>query len=498
MATDGVVESGESALDRSAMTGESIPVDVHPGDFVTGGTVSLSGRLLVRATKVGADTQLAQMMQLVERAQNEKAAAQRLADRISGIFVPIVLVVAAATLAGWLLTSHDVGRAVSVALSVLIIACPCPLGLATPAALVVASGEGAKQGVFFKGYRALERSRHIDTVVFDKTGTLTEGKMSVTEVWCAPGITEEILLSWAGAVEGPSQHPIARAITGLASKRVGGLSEAGDFVSLTGQGVQAVVDGHRITVGRPDLFADGLVGGQLSDRCAQLQASAQTVILVGCDGTVVGVIGVADTLRPTAAAAVAELQALGLRCVLVSGDNDVAAAAIGVSVGINEVVGGALPGDKIGVIDRLKAKGRTVAVVGDGVNDGPALAAADLGIAVGWGTDIAINAADLVILRDDLRVVAKAVALARRTLRTIRGNLLWAFGYNVVAIPLAAAGFLDPLIAGGAMALSSAFVVYNSAAIRKHMPASSPVPLEDSEVHAHLGFVVSSEPAHVG
>jgi P-type Cu+ transporter len=499
VATDGVVESGESALDRSAMTGESIPVDVHSGDFVTGGTVSLSGRLLVRATKVGADTQLAHMMQLVERAQNEKAAAQRLADRISGIFVPIVLVVAAATLAGWLLSSHDVGRAVSVALSVLIIACPCALGLATPAALVVASGEGAKQGVFFKGYRALERSRHIDTVVFDKTGTLTEGKMAVTEVWCAPGITEEILLSWAGAVEGPSQHPIARAISAVATQRVGGVSEARDFVSLTGQGVQAVVDGHLITVGRPDLFADGLVGGQLSDRCAQLRASAQTVILVGCDGTVVGVVGVADTLRPTAAAAVAELQALGLRCVLVSGDNDVAATAIGVSVGINEVVGGALPGDKVSVIDRLKAEGRTVAVVGDGVNDGPALAAADLGIAVGWGTDVAINAADLVILRDDLRVVANAVALARRTLRTIRGNLVWAFGYNVVAIPLAAAGFLDPLIAGAAMALSSAFVVYNSAAIRKHTsPTSSPVLLEDSEVHAHLGFVDSSEPAHVG
>lgn len=498
VATDGEVELGESALDCSAMTGESVPVDVQPGDAVMGGTVSVSGRLIVRATKVGADTQLAQMLQLVERAQNEKAAAQRLADRISGIFVPVVLVVAAASLAGWLLISHDVGRAVIVAISVLIIACPCALGLATPAALVVASGEGAKQGIFFKGYRALERSRHIDTVVFDKTGTLTEGRMAVTDLWCAPGVTEEEVLSWAGAVERLSQHPVARAITALATQRVGGGSEIGEFVSLTGQGVQGVVDGHRITVGRPGLFGEGAVGGPASDRCAELAANGQTAILVGRDGLVVGVVGVADTLRPTAADAVAQLQALGLRCVLLSGDTEVVAAAIGASLGIDEVVGGALPGDKVDVVERLKAEDRTVAVVGDGVNDGPALAAADLGIAVGSGTDVAINAADLVILRDDLRVVATAVALARRTLRTIRGNLVWAFGYNLVAIPLAVAGILDPFIASAAMALSSGFVVYNSAAIRKRAPALSPVRHDPAALEIPLGSIDSGAPAHVG
>lgn len=493
VATDGEVELGESALDCSAMTGESVPVDVHPGDAVTGGTVSVSGRLVVRATKVGAETQLAQMMQLVERAQNEKAAVQRLADRISGIFVPIVLVVAAATLAGWLLTGHDVGRSVIVALSVLIIACPCALGLATPAALVVASGEGAKQGIFFKGYRALERSRHIDTVVFDKTGTLTEGKMVVTELCCAPEITPEELLSWAGAVEAASQHPVARAIASFAVERLVRLPEVSRFKSLTGQGVEGLVEGHRITVGR----ANSLVEGPMSDRCAKLQANGQTPILVGCDGTVVGIFGVADTLRPTAAEAVGQLQRLGLRCVLLSGDSDVVAAAIGAAVGISEVIAGALPADKVDVIERLKAEGRTVAVVGDGVNDGPALAAADLGIAVGSGTDVAINAADLVILRDDLRVVPTAVTLARRTLRTIRGNLVWAFGYNIVAIPLAAAGFLDPLIAGAAMALSSAFVLYNSASIRKRTPALSPIFPEGSGMPSPLELMDSAAPAHV-
>lgn len=467
VATDGEIESGESALDCSAMTGESVPLDVHPGDPVAGGTVSLSGRLVVRATKVGADTQLAQMVQLVERAQNEKATAQRLADHISAIFVPVVLLVASATLATWLLSGHEVGRAVSVSLSVLIIACPCALGLATPAALVVASGLGAKQGIFFRGYRALERSRHIDTVVFDKTGTLTRGEIVVTDVFSLAGITEEKLLSWAGAVEQPSQHPIARAIAVLATERVRELPEAGEFVTLPGQGVRGVVDGHRIAVGRPSLFPlDEPLPGDLAGRCAQIERLGRSPVLVESDGTVVGVLGLADTLRSTAAGAVRQLQVLGLHCMMVSGDNEIVARAVGTSLGISDVIGGALPGDKVKVIERLRAEGRTVAFVGDGVNDGPALAAADLGIAVGSGTDVAINAADLIVVRDDLRVVPRAVVLARQTLRTIRGNLIWAFGYNTVAIALAAAGYLDPLIAGAAMALSSAFVLYNSAAIR--------------------------------
>ena len=465
--TDGLVEVGESAVDCSAMTGEAVPVDVHPGDLVTGGTVVLSGRLIVRATRVGADTQLAQMVALVEHAQNEKAAAQRLADRISAVFVPVVLALACATFAGWLVTGHDAGQAASASLSVLIIACPCALGLATPAALVVASNEGARQGIFFKSYRALEQSRHIDTMVLDKTGTLTEGQMGVVDLWVGPGVSEEDLLRWAGTVEACSEHPIAKAVAAHAAARLGSLPVAEKFEAFPGRGVTGFVDGHRITVGKSVIAstgADALAEPALS-WYIDTEAQGHTTVPIVCDDILVGVVAVSDTLRPTAREAVADLRGLGLRCVLVSGDSEVVARTVGTSLGIAEIVGGALPTEKVGVVEGLRAEGRTVAVVGDGVNDGPALAVADLGIGLGSGTDVAINAADVIVLRDDLRVVAKAVTLSRRTLRTIRGNLAWAFGYNVVAIPLAAAGVLDPLIAGAAMALSSGLVIYNSSRI---------------------------------
>ncbi len=489
IATDGEVVAGASAIDRAAMTGESLPVDVQPGDEVTGGSVALSGRLTVRATRVGADTQLARMIRLVEEAQNQKAAAQRLADRISAVFVPAVLVIAAATLAVWLLAGDSTGRAVAVALSVLIIACPCALGLATPAALVVASGEGARDGIFFKGYQALERSRHIDTIVLDKTGTLTEGRMQVVDIACAAGAEPAAVLCWAAALEHHSAHPIARAIvaaTGPPPNRPGHTPEAApgapgvpdlgvEVETLSGQGVRAVIDGHLITVGGTTLLpADtGALTGSLAACLQDWDRQGHTAVIVSRDGIQVGAIALADTLRPTATAAVEQLVALGLRCVLVSGDRPAAVESVASALGVSEVVAGALPAEKVAIVRRLQREGRTVAVVGDGINDGPALAAADLGLAVGSGTDVAINAADLIIVRDDLAVVAGAVTLARRTLKTIRGNLFWAFGYNIVAIPLAAAGLLNPLIAGAAMAFSSAFVVGNSARIRQPRPAAA-------------------------
>jgi P-type Cu+ transporter len=480
IATDGEVEIGESALDCSAMTGESVPIDVRPGDPVTGGTVLLNGRLVIRATRVGADTQLAQMVALVEHAQNEKAAAQRLADRISAVFVPVVLVIAGATLAVWLVAGHDAGQAANASLSVLIIACPCALGLATPAALIVASNEGARQGIFFKSYGALERSRHIDTVVLDKTGTLTEGKMAVVGLWTGPDVSEATLLRWVGAVEACSEHPIAKAITTCAAARLGALPMAENFVEFPGRGVRGFVDGHWITIGKGARTTLGDSPSTPGPGFPCNGTEAHTTAVVDCDDVLAGVVAVSDRLRPTAREAVAELQALGLRCVLVSGDSQVLADTIGTSLGIPEIVGAALPAEKVAVVERLRAEGRTVAVVGDGVNDGPALAAADLGIGLGSGADVAINAADLIVLRDDLRVVAVAVSLARRTLRTIRGNLAWAFAYNAVAIPLAAAGVLDPLIAGAAMALSSGLVVYNSSRIARRR-AMGVSPLLNSE-----------------
>jgi len=468
VATDGQIVFGHSAIDRSAMTGESLPVDVAPGDGVVGGTVSVGGRLVVRATKVGHDTQLAHMIRLVENAQNQKAAVQRLADRIAAVFVPAVLVIALVTLAAWLLVDGATEQAFSAALSVLIIACPCALGLATPTALLVATGQGARLGIFFKGYQALEASRQIDTVVLDKTGTVTEGRMTVTDVQGVPGVARATLLRWAGSLEQASEHLVARAIAATAEAELGTLPAVHGFMSEPGVGARGTVDGHPISVGKPDLFADCIaaIPDHLAAQCAQWESLGRTAVLVGRDNIIVGALAVADTVRPSAASAVQGLQALGLHCVLLSGDNEPTARAVGAAIGVTDVVAGALPADKVAVIRHLQDEGGSVAMVGDGVNDGPSLVCADLGLAVGSGTDVAINAADLIIVRDDLEVVVTAINLARRTLKTIRGNLVWAFAYNVAAIPLAASGFLNPLIAGAAMALSSGFVVWNSSRLR--------------------------------
>jgi cation-transporting P-type ATPase A/B/Cu+-exporting ATPase len=465
VATDGEVVSGHSSIDRSAMTGESLPVDVAIGDPVIGGTVSVGGRLVVRATNVGRETQLAQMVRLVENAQNEKAAVQRLADRISRFFVPAVLVIALATLLGWLLAGGSTEHAFNASLSVLIIACPCALGLATPTALIVAAGRGARLGIFFKGYQALEASRQVDTVLLDKTGTLTQGKMVVTDVTVAPGFERAALLRWAGALEQASEHLVGQAIAATAATELGVLPVVDQFVALPGIGARGIVDGHNISAGRARLLPKALPIN-LAVRCAEWEAAGQTSVVVGCDDEIVGAFAIADTVRPSAPAAVRDLQALGLHCVLLTGDNETTARAVAACVGITDVVAGALPTDKVAVVRRLQDEGRSVAMVGDGVNDGPALASANLGLAVGSGTDVAINAADLIILRDNLQVVAVAIDLARHTLSTIRGNLIWAFSYNVAMIPLAALGFLNPLIAAAAMALSSSFVVWNSARLR--------------------------------
>jgi Cu+-exporting ATPase len=469
VATDGEVVFGQSAVDRSLLTGESAPLDVAVGDLVVGGTVSTSGRLVVRATKVGRDTQLAQMLRLVEHAQNEKAAVQRLADRVCNVFVPAVLLIALATLAAWLWLGYPSVQAFTAALSVLVIACPCALGLATPAALYVAAGEGAQAGIFFKGYRALEASKQVDTVVLDKTGTVTTGKMKVVDVVAAAGTDTRTLLRWAGALEQASEHPVARAIVVRAREELGPLPEVESFVNRPGLGAEGVVEGHRISIGRSGGSdeAPGSAPWTTPDGCAEWERQGRTAVLVHCDGVVVGSIALADTVRPSAGPAVSQLQQLGLRCVLMTGDNEVTARAVADSLGIGEVVAGALPADKVAIIRRLQAEGRSVAMVGDGVNDGPALVAADLGLAVGSGTDVAINAADLIVVRDDLRAVATAIDLSRRTLRTIHGNLTWACAYNMAAIPLAAFGLLNPLIAAAAMALSSGFVVWNSSRLRR-------------------------------
>jgi P-type Cu+ transporter len=482
VAADGVVLAGSSSMDRSAMTGESIPVDVGPGQAVQGGTVSVGGRLVVTATHVGDDTQLAEMVRLVERAQDEKAAAQRLADRISAVFVPIVLLAAIATLSGWLLAGGTSGQAISAALSVLIIACPCALGLATPAALVVAAGVGARTGIFFKGYRALESSRQIDTVVLDKTGTLTEGRMVVTDVAGVETVDAGQLLRWAGTLEQASEHPIGWAIAARAREEGGRLGELTSFVATPGLGVSGTVDGHAVTIGsRSSLSVE--LPPELVGRCSAWEAEGKAAVVLSRDGAVAGVLTASDSLRPTAAAAVRQLRSLGLRCVLLSGDHEGAARAMARTLGIEEVVAGALPSDKVELVRRLQQEGCSVAMVGDGVNDGPALAAADLGIAVGSGTDVAIGAAEMVIVRDDLRAVPAAIDLARRTLRTIHSNLVWAFCYNVVAIPLAALGLLDPLIAAAAMALSSGFVVWNSSRLGHGVDAEAqPEPLLGASV----------------
>jgi Cu+-exporting ATPase len=469
IATDGVVSEGTSAVDLSLLTGESAPVEVTVGDAVTGATVNAGGRIVVRATRVGADTRLAQMAKLVEDAQSGKAQVQRLADRISAVFVPIVLAIAVGTLAVWLLTGASPSAAFTAAVAVLIIACPCALGLATPTALLVGTGRGAQLGVLIKGPEVLESTRAVDTIVLDKTGTVTEGRMTLTAVLPADGTDEDLLLRLAGAVEHASEHPVARAVAAAAQERSGDLPAPESFANEAGRGVRGVVDGHLVLVGRPSLLAEWSVelDPELDARRAAEEAAGRTVVWVAWDGAARGLLVVADAVKPTSAAAVADLRALGLTPVLLTGDNAAVARRVAQEVGIDEVIAEVLPKDKVDTVARLQAEGRVVAMVGDGVNDAAALAAADLGLAMGTGTDVAIEAADITLVRGDLRATADAVRLARRTLGIIKGNLFWAFAYNVAALPLAALGLLNPMIAGAAMAFSSVFVVGNSLRLRR-------------------------------
>ncbi|GAA2375869.1 heavy metal translocating P-type ATPase [Nonomuraea africana] len=489
IATDGVVDEGSSAVDASMLTGESVPVEVRPGDAVTGATVNAGGRLIVRATRVGADTQLAQMAKLVEDAQTGKAEVQRLADRISGIFVPIVIALAIGTLGFWLGTGGGAGAAFTAAVAVLIIACPCALGLATPTALLVGTGRGAQLGILIKGPEVLESTRKIDTVVLDKTGTVTEGRMTLTAVHLAEGEDREEVLRLAGALEHASEHPIAQAIARAAERRTEpesgslrdqrGFEESAtintaskatveDFANVEGLGVQGVVDGHAVLVGRPRLLAEWSqhLPEELTEALESEQAAGRTAVAVGWDGRARAVLVVADVIKPTSKEAIQQLRALGLTPMLLTGDNEKVARSVAAEVGIDEVIAEVLPADKVDVVKRLQAEGKSVAMVGDGVNDAAALAQADLGLAMGTGTDAAIEASDLTLVRGDLRVAADAIRLSRRTLATIKGNLFWAFAYNVAALPLAALGLLNPMIAGAAMAFSSVFVVTNSLRLR--------------------------------
>ena len=468
IATDGIIDQGASAVDESLLTGEPVPVDKQPGDEVVGATVNASGRLVVRATRVGSDTALAQIGRLVSDAQTGKAPVQRLVDRISGVFVPVVIVLAAATLGFWLGNAATGSFAFSAAVAVLIIACPCALGLATPTALLVGTGRGAQLGILIKGPEVLESTRRIDTIVLDKTGTVTTGEMRLVDVVVDEGVDRDEALRLVGALEGASEHPIARAIADGARERAGQLPDVEGFANRAGSGVEGSVDGHAVIAGRPALLADrGLpLTGELDDARRDAQGRGQTAIAAGWDGRARAVFVVADTPKATSAEAVARLSGLGLRSVLLTGDNEATALAVAAQVGIDEVIAEVMPAEKADVIRRLQDEGRTVAMVGDGVNDAPALAQADLGLAIGTGTDVAIEASDLTLVSGDLRAAADAIRLSRRTLSTIKGNLFWAFAYNVTLIPVAAVGFLNPLFAGAAMAFSSVFVVTNSLRLR--------------------------------
>jgi len=479
VATDGVVAEGSSAVDASMLTGESVPVEVGPGDTVVGGTVNAGGRIVIRATRVGSDTQLAQMARLVEDAQNGKAQVQRLADRISVIFVPVVLVLAAATLGFWLGTGSGLATAFTAAVAVLIIACPCALGLATPTALMVGTGRGAQLGIIIKGPEVLESTRRVDTVVLDKTGTVTTGRMTLLDVVPATGEDPERVLRLAGALENASEHPIAQAIATGALERVGALPSVEGFTNVEGLGVQGVVEGSAVLVGRARLLQDSAqhLPVELERAKSAAEAEGRTAVVVGIDGQARGVLVVADAVKPTSAEAITQLRGLGLTPVLLTGDNEAAARSVAAQVGIDPgpgtVIAEVLPQDKVDVVRRLQAEGKVVAMVGDGVNDAAALAQADLGLAMGTGTDVAIEASDLTLVRGDLRAAADAIRLSRRTLGTIKGNLFWAFAYNVAALPLAAAGLLNPMLAGAAMAFSSVFVVSNSLRLRRFQALAS-------------------------
>jgi Cu+-exporting ATPase len=478
IATDGVVTEGSSAVDASMLTGESVPVEVGPDDTVVGATVNAGGRLVVRATRIGADTQLAQMATLVEDAQTGKAEVQRLADRVSGVFVPVVIALAVGTLGFWLGNGAGAGAAFTAAVAVLIIACPCALGLATPTALLVGTGRGAQLGILIKGPEVLESTRRVDTVVLDKTGTVTTGRMTLLDVVPAAGEDRAQVLRLAGALEDASEHPVARAVATGATEQVGALPPVEGFTTVEGLGVQGVVDGHAVLVGRARLLAEwsSALSPELERARAAAEAEGRTAVAVGWDGVARGVLVVADAVKDTSAEAVRQLRGLGLTPVLLTGDNGTVARSVADAVGIDEVIAEVLPADKVDVVRRLQEQGRVVAMVGDGVNDAAALARADLGLAMGTGADVAIEASDLTLVRGDLRAAADAIRLSRRTLATIKGNLFWAFAYNVAALPIAAAGLLDPMLAGAAMALSSVFVVSNSLRLRRFRGADAAAP----------------------